>query len=233
MSLVIGLTGGIASGKSTVVELFKRKNATVVDADVIARKVVEPGTFAYNRIVREFGTQVVGADGKLNRVQLGRLVFQDETKRRQLNRITHPWIIFYMVRDCVINVLMGRPFVVLDVPLLFETKRLLWLCSVTVVVVCNREQQIERLERRNQLSQEEALQRINSQMSLQEKASMAHFVLDNSGTLTSLEEQFEHLWQQLQCIRKRRLFRYKLLGTSCFVIGICLIRTIFTSFLKQ
>ncbi|EME29500.1 Dephospho-CoA kinase domain-containing protein [Galdieria sulphuraria] len=230
MSLVIGLTGGIASGKSTVVELLKKKNAVVVDADWIARQVVEPGTFAYKRIVREFGTQVVGADRKLDRTQLGRLIFGDESKRRQLNRITHPWIIFYMIRDCVMSVLMGRPFIVLDVPLLFETRRLLWLCTVTVVVVCDRDQQIDRLVRRNHLSREEALQRIDSQMPLQEKAAMAHFVLDNSGSLLALEEQVENLWQQLQCIRKQRLRYYKLFGTICFgiLVGIPLCRSIAT-----
>jgi len=82
------------------------------------------------RIVRVFGTQVVGADGRLDRTQLGKLVFEDETKRRQLNRITHPWIIFYMMRDCFFHVLMGSPVIVLDVPLLFETKHLLWLVCV-------------------------------------------------------------------------------------------------------
>jgi len=164
------------------------------------------------RIVRVFGTQVVGADGRLDRTQLGKLVFEDETKRRQLNRITHPWIIFYMMRDCFFHVLMGSPVIVLDVPLLFETKHLLWLCTVTVVVACEREQQVERLVKRNHLSREEALQRIDSQMPLQEKVRLANFVVDNSGNLAVLEKKVDELWQQLEHIRIRRLRRFKLFG---------------------
>eukprot|EP00871_Galdieria_phlegrea_P000992 jgi/Galph1/1894/GphlegSOOS_G562.1 len=216
-SIVIGLTGSIASGKSTVVQLLQQKGVVVIDADVIARQVVEPGTFTYKRLVRLFGSQIVGPDGRLDRSRLGQIVFSDENKRRQLNGITHPVIIFHLIIQLLYKWICGYPFILLDVPLLFESKKLLWLCTITVVVSCEREQQVERLRKRNGFSTQECLQRIEAQMPLEQKAKIATFVVDNSGDMTRLAHQVEILWKQLQTIHNIR--KRKGMMLSCIILA--------------
>lgn len=195
MPCVVGLTGGIASGKSTVSRRLADRHALpVIDADAIAREVVAPGRPALWLIRRAFGPSVLTADGGLDRLRLGALVFGDPAARRRLNRITHPFIILTMGWRLGVALLLRRaPVVVLDTPLLFETRNLLPLCTVTVVVSCSREQQLARLLSRSEgsLSKAQANERISSQMALTEKAAIADFVIDNSGSADRLASEVD------------------------------------------
>lgn len=190
MPCVVGLTGGIASGKSTVSRrLADHHRIPVIDADAIAREVVAPGRPALWLIRRTFGPSVLTAGGALDRPRLGALVFGDSAARRRLNRITHPFIITTMGWRLAVALLVRRaPVVVLDTPLLFETRNLLPLCTTTVVVLCSREQQLTRLLARSDgsLTEAQANERISSQMALSDKAALADFVIDNSGSTERL-----------------------------------------------
>ncbi|GAB0489041.1 hypothetical protein MMPV_000256 [Pyropia vietnamensis] len=204
MPCVVGLTGGIASGKSTVSRWLKTHHAIpVIDADEIAREVVAPGRPALRCIRRTFGPSVLDANGALDRPRLGALVFRNPDARRRLNRITHPFIIATMVWRLVVALLVHRaPIVVLDTPLLFETRNLLPLCTVTAVVSCTREQQLARLLSRSggSLTEAQARERIAAQMALEEKAAMADFVIDNSGPADRLSDKVDEF---LAAVRDR------------------------------
>lgn len=193
--IIIGLTGGIATGKSTVSEQLKKYGIPIIDADVIAREVVEPGKPAYRQVVTEFGTSVpdlLNEDGQLNRPALGRAVFNSTENRTKLNKIVHPAVRKEIVRQILSNWLRRTPVVVLDVPLLFETK-LSMLCDKTVVVVCSKEIQFHRLMQRNSfLSEDDARARIAAQMPLDEKRKRANIVIENNGTQNDLEHVVEY-----------------------------------------
>lgn len=195
MPCVVGLTGGIASGKSTVSRRLTAHHAIpVIDADAIAREVVAPGRPALWLIRRAFGPSVIGADGGLDRPRLGALVFANPDARRRLNRITHPFIIATMVWRLGMALLVHRaPVVVLDTPLLFETRNLLPLCTMTVVVACTQEQQLTRLLQRSSgvLTEAQASERIAAQMALADKAALADFVIDNSGPADGLANKVD------------------------------------------
>ncbi|WP_077308104.1 dephospho-CoA kinase [Terribacillus halophilus] len=200
MSLVIGLTGGIASGKSTVSDLFREYKIPVIDADVVAREVVEPGEPALAAIVKSFGEEILLSDGTLDRPKLGSIIFRDEQKREQLNNIVHPVVRERMTaeRD---RLKKTYPAVVLDIPLLFEGNQL-QLVDKVVVVYVDSSVQLERLMRRNELTEQAAMDRINSQMSLEQKASKADAVIDNNGTPKETQEQLEQLLTSWEIIDK-------------------------------
>ncbi|MGE5543946.1 MAG: dephospho-CoA kinase [Bacillota bacterium] len=183
---IIGLTGGIASGKSTVSAMLQELGLPVIDADQVAREIVEPGQRAFNEIVREFGPTVVGPDGHLNRKFLGDLVFSNPCLLQKLNSITHPrlWEVFdYRMQQLPAD----TKIVVWDVPLLLETgmdKRVdeVWLVWV------DEPMQIERLMKRDNLTVEEARRRLEAQMPIEEKMKRADRLIDNRGTV---EETWE------------------------------------------
>ncbi|ANB62289.1 dephospho-CoA kinase [Anoxybacteroides amylolyticum] len=187
MALTIGLTGGIASGKSTVANMLKEWNIPVVDADKIAREVVNVGEEAYVRIVETFGKDILQENGEIDRPKLGALIFQDEEKRKQLNAIVHPVVRKKMLdeRD---KILKKKPVVVLDIPLLFESNLTHFVDKIIVVYV-DEAIQLERLMKRNGFSQEDALARIRSQMPLSEKKACADVVIDNNGTIDQTRQQ--------------------------------------------
>ncbi|ARI76832.1 dephospho-CoA kinase [Halobacillus mangrovi] len=189
MTLVIGLTGSIASGKSTVSNLFTELNIPVVDADQISREVVEPGEPAYEQIVDTFGESILQDDKTLDRKQLGKVVFSDEEKRKQLNSIVHPQVRKEMLNKRDHYISEHYPAVVLDIPLLFESKLTHYVDRVVVVYV-SEETQLERLMERDRSSREDAEQRIKAQIPVQQKAEMADAVIDNNGTI---EESFQQL----------------------------------------
>ncbi len=191
VGIVIGLTGGIASGKSTVSDLFKEYNIPVVDADIVAREVVEPGEPALAGIVDAFGSDILLPDGSLDRQKLGGIIFQDQEKREILNGIVHPVVRERMTADRD-RLKTGHPAVVLDIPLLFEGSQLHLVDKVVVVNVDPRIQ-LERLMQRNKLTEQEALDRINSQMSLADKASRADAVIDNNGGRDETRVRLEKL----------------------------------------
>ncbi|MER3121759.1 dephospho-CoA kinase [Bacillus altitudinis] len=192
MTLVIGLTGGIASGKSTVSQMIKEKSIRVVDADIIAKEAVSKGSAALHQIVQTFGEEVLLPNGELNRQQLGAIIFSDEEKRKKLNAIVHPEVRKEMLKQRDEGVSNQETFVVLDIPLLFESK-LEGLVDRIIVVYTTPELQLSRLMNRNDLSEEEALNRIQSQQSLEEKCQKADRVIENTKDLAFIRKQLENI----------------------------------------
>ena len=164
----VGLTGGIATGKSTVSNLCRTAGAVIIDADVVAREVVLPGRGAYKEIIRCFGTEVLhDDDATINRAKLGAIIFSDPTQRKKLNAATHKYILYEMFKQLVYQRLVCRKrLVVLDAPLLFETKLLEYFCFPIIVVTCTETNELSRLIKRDQMNQADAQQRIKSQMNL-------------------------------------------------------------------
>ncbi|MDQ0858125.1 dephospho-CoA kinase [Bacillus sp. V2I10] len=195
MTLAIGLTGGIASGKSTVSNMFKDANIPVIDADVIAKQVVEAGEPAYHSVVETFGRSILKDDGAIDREKLGSIVFQNETERKKLNGIVHPAVRREMLKQKEDAERRNEPAVVLDIPLLFESN-LAHMADVTVVVYVDPHVQLERLMNRNQLTKQEAEWRIQSQLPLNDKKDKADEVIDNNGSLQSTKRQFEELMKK-------------------------------------
>lgn len=200
MTVVIGLTGGIASGKSTVSNMFRELCIPVIDADVIAREVVEPGKKAYNNIGEVFGKEVLQENGELDRAKLGSIVFHDEEKRMQLNRIVHPAVREEMNEQKEKYIREQRDAVVLDIPLLFESK-LTELVHRTLVVYVDGETQLTRLMDRNGFTEEEAKARISSQMPLKEKVALADYVINNNGTIEETRAQLHNTLMKWHIIK--------------------------------
>ncbi|XP_068161783.1 dephospho-CoA kinase domain-containing protein [Antennarius striatus] len=195
---LVGLTGGISSGKSTVSSMLRELGCPIIDADVVARKVVEPRTPAYSRIVAHFGSDVLLENGEIDRKKLGQIIFVDEEKRRLLNAITHPEIQKAMLKQILFYFIRGYRYVVLDVPLLFETRRLTQFLNHTVVVYCDPATQLSRLMQRDGLTQEEAEQRLAAQMPLNEKRGLANHVIENSGSREDTHRQVLRLHTKLE-----------------------------------
>ncbi|HVL90123.1 MAG TPA: dephospho-CoA kinase [Actinomycetota bacterium] len=194
--LLVGLTGGIASGKSTVAAMLLERGAQLIDADEIAREIVEPGLPAWGKIVEHFGEQVLQADRRLDREVLAEIVFGDPAKRRLLNEITHPRIMDEMAQR--IAALAGTDaIVVCDIPLLTETGRSS-MFQIVVVVEAPEEVRVERLMRTRGYTREQALERIRAQASSDDRRAVADVVIENDGDLDSLQAQVETLWSRLQ-----------------------------------
>lgn len=200
MSLVIGLTGGIASGKSTVSAMFTDMGITVVDADIEARLAVEPGEKAYNDIVSHFGTEILHDDNTINRPKLGEIIFNNEEKRLLLNSIVHPAVRERMAQKRAKAEAANEMAVVLDIPLLFESK-LTGLVEKIIVVYVDEQTQLERLMKRNGFSEEEASSRIRSQMPLKDKISLADAVIDNSGSIEQSKQQLMDILTEWEILR--------------------------------
>ncbi len=195
---VIGLTGGIASGKSTALNYLRSRGVAVVDADLIARQVVAVDQPAYQKIVARFGAAILNEDRTINRKALGAVVFKDAAERRALEAITHPAIISEIKRQIeMLQVAGGVPFIVLDVPLLFETG-LQILCDQVWLVAVARAAQVKRLCRRDGIAEVAAERIINLQMPLEEKRKLADIVIDNNGSLADLQHQLDACYQAVQ-----------------------------------
>lgn len=191
----IGITGGIASGKSTVSSYLRKKGWQVIDADHIARQVVEPDTQGLRAIVDHFTTDVLTGEGTLNRQKLGSLIFNDPSKRKQLNEILHPLIEEEMLKQMKAQeVIQEIQFV--DIPLLFEMNYDAWFDETWVVYV-SFEEQLQRLMKRNELTLSEARARIASQMPLEDKRERATRVLDNSKNKQFLYKQVDQLLERM------------------------------------
>lgn len=190
MTYILGLTGGIATGKSTVSRYFFEKGYAVVDADVVARRVVEPGTEGLASIVAQFGTEIIQTDGTLNREKLGAMIFADAKKRETLNSLLSDLIRRAIMADTATLVNANQPLIVLDIPLLYEAGYETH-CDAVMVVYTTEEVQRKRLMGRNNLSEEEALNRIASQEPIEAKKNRADIVIDNNGTLNDTYEQVE------------------------------------------
>ncbi|MBM7653113.1 dephospho-CoA kinase [Neobacillus cucumis] len=188
MSLVIGLTGGIASGKSTVSNMLKEMSINVIDADVEARLAVMNGEPAYKEIIEEFGNNILLENGEIDRQKLGSIIFHQADKRQRLNEITHPEVRKRMLEQVETAKKNEEEVIVLDIPLLFESK-LTYMVEKTILVYVNSDVQIQRLMERNHLSSAEARARINSQMPLSEKMKLADAVINNNGALADTKQQ--------------------------------------------
>ena len=195
---VIGLTGGIATGKSTVCAILENAGAVIIDADRIARKLVKKNLPAYRQIVDTFGESILLPDGEINRTALGDLIFNDPRKKQLLNKIVHPQVGKETDRQLK-RIEKNNPhaLVILDIPLLLESglhKNL----SEVIVVYTPEHIQINRLMQRDHISQENALARIRSQMPIEEKKKLATIVIDNSGMLEDTRKQTLEIFQRLK-----------------------------------
>lgn len=195
--ITLGLTGGIASGKSTVSRLLRQRGAAIVDADAIARQVVAPGSTGLAAVIGHFGDAYLTGDGGLDRPRLGRLVFADPAARRALEALLHPLIHREIDRQLGAAAAQQVAVAVLDAALLFEMG-LDRACTATATVQADPAQQIARMAARDGLSRDEALQRLAAQASHAERAARATWVIDNRGTLADLEAGVDRLMAALQ-----------------------------------
>jgi len=193
---IIGLTGGIASGKSTVSVMLAEFGAYIIDADQIARTVVMPNQPAWNEIVAHFGSGILLSDGNINRKVLGEKIFRDKLERLSLEKITHHYIENQVKKSIAEAELLGKSIVVLDVPLLFEIGWHKMVDEIWVVDV-EKEMQVSRLVARNKLSHEQAMDRIDAQMNLAEKVKQADVVIDNNLNIEETRRQVAVAWGNL------------------------------------
>lgn len=193
---ILGLTGGIASGKSTASAMLRERGARIIDADVIAREVVEPGQPAHADIREAFGEAVFHDDGTLDREALGAQVFGDANARARLNAITHPRIGQRMMQRANEARASGLSWVVYDAALIVENGIHEWLDSL-IVVACSEQTQIARLMARDGIDAEAARARIDAQMPLADKLAVADYVIDNDGTLDQTRQQVAALYDEV------------------------------------
>lgn len=194
---IVGLTGGIATGKSTASRVFRNCGAAIVDADQLAHEAVLPGQPGWQAVVDHFGESIIAADGAIDRPALGKIVFADAVQRQILNDIVHPFVFAEMgLRVARMQRKGLTDLVVLDIPLLFETGMAHRICPV-VLVYASPEQQLERLIRRDGLAAKAARNRIQSQIPIHDKRPKADFIIDNSGSPEHTIFQSEKLYRQL------------------------------------
>ena len=196
MTYFLGLTGGIATGKSTADEFFKKKNIPIVDSDQIAHELMAKNQASYKAIVGHFGEGVLAADGEIDRKKLGSIVFNDKNQLKSLNELTHPLILNNMEEKITQYQAQGEPLVILDIPLLFEDD-LSHYCDATLLVTAPPQLELSRLMARNNLSEEDAQKRIASQMPLSEKEKLADYVIENAGTVNDLENKLSSLLEEI------------------------------------
>jgi dephospho-CoA kinase len=202
--LVVGLTGGIGSGKSAVAEMFREEGAEVIDFDYLARLVVEPGKPAWRDIVEYFGRRILFSDKTLNRSALAEIVFSDAESRKALEGFTHPRI--FEARDVLLKRIKEKDplsVVIIDFPLLFELGLRNGLDQVILVYV-PREIQIERAANRNNLSREAVEKRLKAQMPIEEKRSLSDYVIDNQGDFTETRAQVHRIMVELREVSKQK-----------------------------
>ncbi|KWX83868.1 dephospho-CoA kinase [Paenibacillus riograndensis] len=195
--MIMGLTGGIASGKSTVSAMFVDKGARLVDADVIAREVMLPGHPVLAAAVQQFGEDILLPDGRLNRARLGEIVFNDSEARQKLNDLTHP-AIRREIKNRMYALEQEDPqcLILVDIPLLYESE-LDNLFEEIAVVYVPRELQLARLMERNGLTLQQAEGRLQAQMAIELKRSRANYVIDHSRDLAYAKQQVDVLWDRL------------------------------------
>ncbi len=201
--LLVGVTGGIASGKSTVTGILKELGAPLIDYDAIARQVVEPGMPAWKEIVGYFGCHVLQEDKNIDRKKLSKIVFRDSEKRKKLESFTHPWIHKQFVEKLdEITKKMSGAIIQVSIPLMIE-QNLQYMFHKLVVVYIPEEKQIERLMARDRISEEEARRIIKAQLPIDEKIRYADFVITNSGTPEETKRQVQELWRNLKKLQNK------------------------------
>ncbi|XP_017119938.1 dephospho-CoA kinase [Drosophila elegans] len=214
---IVAVTGGVATGKSTISKVFKRQGIPVIDADKIAREIVEPGQPCWQRIREIFGDDVLLPSKEINRAVLGKMIFEDKELRGKLNKITHPTIhrkIFWQVCKLLVT---GHSWIVLDLPLLFETGVLIDFIHKIICVTCDSDKQLERLIARNELSESDARHRVDSQMPLEQKCEKSHFVIDNNGSVEEAEHSAMAIYNLMRDSKQHWLNRISFLGLFLIV----------------
>ena len=203
ITIVLGITGGIACGKSLICRFFSELGATVLSADELAREAVRPGKEAFKALVAHFGREILTADGSIDRARLAEKIFLVPAERQQLNQITHPVIArLAEQRLCELRKKPDIPLIIYEAPLLFEAKAEERV-DLVLVVATTPEQQLERLMRRDNLSREEALQRISAQMPLAEKISRADILIENNGSPEETRKLVGQIYAKLVADKKK------------------------------
>lgn len=191
--LVVGLSGGIATGKSAALKEFKKLGAKTISVDAIAHEQAEPGGPGFRAILRAFGREFLGANGRIDRAALGKKIFRSAVLRRKLEAAVHPPIL----REMNARIQKERGIVVVDVPLLFE-KGLQYKFNATVVVSCGPEEQLRRLAARDKLARAEAARRVRAQWPISRKTALADFTVDNTDGLAGLRAAVRAVWLGLR-----------------------------------
>ena len=194
---LLGLTGGIASGKSAVAAILRRLGAAIINADELSREVVQPGQEAWKEIIATFGSDILQEDKTLDRRKLRKIVFDNPDARKKLEAIIHPRVRALAERRISELAAAGNEIIVYEVPLLFEAQIHFWLRPV-ILVACEIETQRKRLLERDQLTAIEVQQHLDAQMSLEEKRKLADYVIENDGNLEELEKQVRTVLQKIQ-----------------------------------
>lgn len=196
---VIGLTGGMAAGKSTVADYLEDHTAEIIDADEISKEVIAPGTETYQELVKNFGQNILGDDGTIDRAKLGQIVFADRSKLERLNQLTHLPIVKKIQKQLenLASRLAPDDVVILRAPLLIEVG-LVELVDAVVLVTASEDVRIERIKHQRGLSEEECQQRLKAQLPDSEKLKFADYVIENNGTLDELKEKVDMLWRQIE-----------------------------------
>ncbi len=197
MTLILGLTGGIATGKSTVAKMFKEKGIPLIDTDLIARDLLKKGSTAYNEIIKFFSNDILLTNGEINRKQLGRIIFANAQKREKLNNIVHPEVRRIVDEEIVQYKKLGEKVVVVDVPLLYETNYQ-EIVDKTIVVYTSQAEQVSRLVSRDRITKEYAQMKIDSQMPLSKKVDLADYVIDNSFSILNTKKDFIKILEDLE-----------------------------------
>lgn len=194
--LLVGLTGNIGSGKSTVAQMFSERGATIIDADILARRAVEVGTAAYGKIVARWGARVLAPDGHLDRAALRRIVFADHDQLEELNQIVHPEVERLRLRLIEQARLRGDQVVICDIPLLFE-RHMTDRFDRIVLVDASRALRLERLTKDRDLRETDAMDMIAAQMPAELKRARADYIVENDGTFAQLERRVQDVWAAL------------------------------------
>lgn len=198
MAVVLGVTGGIGTGKSTVLEMLSRFGAGIVSADLIAHEIIRPGMPAFAEIVERFGESIIGEDGEIDRRALGEIVFSDSRARKDLENITHPRIMQRV--EEIIERFRANPqpqsVLAVEIPLLYECG-LEKTVDKVLLVAAEQQTQVNRLTSRSVMSKEQAIRRIQAQMPISEKLKRADYVIWNDGDLKSLELKLRSIWAEI------------------------------------
>jgi len=203
MMLIIGLTGNIASGKSTAASIFKKHGAEIIDADLIARQVVEKEKPAWKEIVKVFGKEILNDNGTLNRVKIGELVFKDDQNRILLTKITHPEILKEINKELEEFKRNNCKYVIIEAALIKESGALNKLIDKLIVVTSTKDNQIRRLKERNNYNDEEAELRIGAQIPIKQLTKYADYVISNDSDLNALNDKVNSIWNDLVSITRR------------------------------
>ncbi len=199
MTLIVGLTGGIATGKSTVTKMFQGINIPVIETDEIAHDLLKKGTEGYEEVISTFSKSILLTNGEINRKKLALVVFSNPQRRGKLNHIVHPKVKSIVKTEIQKHKELGTKIVVLDVPLLFETN-FVELVDKTIVVYTTIPKQVERLMERERIDKEYAMLKINAQMPIMEKVALADYVIDNSDSILVTKKAFNKIIKELEVL---------------------------------